>query len=60
MGEAVGTDGYEVLQGAYGLNNFTSGTALWLELHLPRSELRGATSALCLWSGGGGGNGDLN
>jgi hypothetical protein len=31
-GGAFGTDGYEVLQGNYGLNNFTSGTALWLEL----------------------------
>jgi hypothetical protein len=29
---AFGTDGYEVLQGGYGLNNFTSGTAVWLEL----------------------------
>lgn len=27
-----GMAGYEVLEGEYGLNNFTSGTALWLQL----------------------------
>jgi hypothetical protein len=28
-----GIDGYEILQGNYSLNNFTDGTALWLQPH---------------------------
>jgi hypothetical protein len=29
--EGGGMDGYEILQGNYGLNNFTGGAALWLQ-----------------------------
>jgi hypothetical protein len=53
-GGAIGTDGYEVLQGDYGLNNFTSGTALWLELQPAEIGAEG-----CYFGLGGGSGGPL-